>query len=39
MQGWEMDETGSESCPIVDFCISSIEPLDSATGKLVSDYS
>jgi hypothetical protein len=30
-----VDRTGSESCPIMDFGISSVEPSGSATRELI----
>jgi len=29
--GWEVDRTGSGSCPIAGFGMSSVEPLDPVT--------
>lgn len=31
----DVDATGSGSCPVADFCISSVEALNSATAVLV----
>jgi hypothetical protein len=33
--GWKVDRTGSESCPMVDFDISGLGPLDSTTTVLI----
>jgi hypothetical protein len=33
--GWEVDETGSGSCPMTGFGISGVEPSCSATGEFV----
>jgi hypothetical protein len=33
--GWEVDGTGSGSCPVAGFCVSGVEPLCSATRELV----
>jgi hypothetical protein len=33
-KGWEVDRTGSVSCPVVGFGISSVEPLYSGMGEL-----
>jgi hypothetical protein len=35
-RGWEVDATGSGSCPMVGFGISGVEPWGSATRELVS---
>jgi hypothetical protein len=35
MRGWEMDGTGSGSCPVAGFGISGVEPSGSATRELV----
>jgi hypothetical protein len=33
---WEVDGTGSGSCPVADFFISGVEPSCSATRELIS---
>jgi hypothetical protein len=33
--GWEVDGTGSGSCPMADFGISGVEPSGSATREVV----
>jgi len=34
--GWDVNGTGSELCPVAGFCISNVEPSDSATRDLYS---
>jgi hypothetical protein len=35
LSGWEVDGTGSGSCPVTGFGISGVEPSGSATRELV----